>query len=126
MESWKKPINIENIVPEEKAPGINMRTLAYNEDATMCHFTMNQGSSIPLHDHIHTQIGFVLKGKIKFLTERGEFIVHKGDSYVFNRMEKHGAEVLDDSELLELFSPCREEYKPQDKHYLPSIKDFLD
>ena len=125
METWKKPINIKNIAPKEVLPGILMRTLAYNEDITQCHFILKKGVSIPLHDHLFTQNGFVLKGKVNFKTLKGEFIAQSGDSYIFNRWEKHGADILEETELLETFSPTRKEYYPSDDQYLPDKTEFL-
>jgi quercetin dioxygenase-like cupin family protein len=53
----------------------------------------------------------VLSGKLKFLTDNGEFIVVKGDSYLFDSNERHGAKILDDSEVIDIFSPARNDYK---------------
>ena len=33
-----------------------------------------------------------------------------GSSYVFDSMETHSAEVLEDSEVIEVFAPMRPEY----------------
>jgi len=112
MESFLKAINIKDIKPVEKPTGILRRTLTYNKETMLCHFEMKKGAKIPLHNHVHVQNGFCISGKIKFITEKGEFIVKTGDSYVFNSNEKHGADVLEDSVVIEVFSPCRDEYKP--------------
>lgn len=125
MESWKKPVNIKNITPKEALPGIFIRTLTYNDDVTQCHFTLKKGAKIPLHDHLFSQNGFIIEGKMKFITVKGEFIASSGDSYIFNQWEKHGAEVLEDTKLLETFSPTRKEYYPADEQYLPNKEEFL-
>ena len=113
MESFDHPINKKDITPVEKPDNIFRCTLAYNDDVMLCHFEMKKGAKIPLHDHIHTQIGYVIKGALNFITEKGKMPVKAGDSYVFNSNEKHGAEVLENSEVIEVFAPCREEYKPE-------------
>ena len=106
------PINLREISEVEALSGIYRRTLAYNQDGMLCHFRMEKGSKVPLHNHIHSQIGFVISGKLKFFTETSEFIASEGDSYVFSSLEKHGAEILEDSVVVEIFIPMREEYKP--------------
>ncbi len=53
----------------------------------------------------------MLKGKLKFITENGEFIAKEGDSYVFDSNEKHGAILLEDTDVIDVFSPAREDYK---------------
>jgi len=92
--------------------GITRRTLCYDDDNMLCHFTLEKGSSIPLHKHAAIQNGYVIKGRVRFLTGDGDGIVVKaGDGYFFKSNEVHGSEVLEDAELIECFSPCREEYK---------------
>jgi quercetin dioxygenase-like cupin family protein len=92
--------------------GIYRRTLCYDDDNMLCHFTLEKGSSIPLHSHVAVQNGYVISGKVKFLAENGdEIIVNPGDGYFFKSNEVHGSEVMEDSEIIECFSPVRPEYK---------------
>jgi len=91
--------------------GIYRKTLAYNKNMMLCYFNLIKGSQIPLHSHKEHQIGYVLKGKLKFITENGEFIAKEGDSYVFDSNEKHGAIILEDTDVIDVFSPAREDYK---------------
>ncbi|MFX0001229.1 MAG: cupin domain-containing protein [Candidatus Hodarchaeota archaeon] len=107
----KGPINIENVEEVEALEGIYRKTLAYNNDVMLCFFILEKGAVVPLHKHEAHQIGYVLKGKIKFNTETREFIAKEGDSYVFNSNEKHGAELLEYTEVIEVFNPTREDYK---------------
>ena len=97
----------------ENPPGVVRKTLSYNDEAMLCHFNFKKGSEIPLHDHRASQIGYVISGKVRFIAEKpeDEFEVQTGDSYVFGQFVKHGAIVLEDSELIEVFTPMREEYK---------------
>jgi quercetin dioxygenase-like cupin family protein len=107
----KGPIN-KKIVPQVKMlEGICRKTLAYNNNVMLCHFTLEKNADIPLHNHESHQIGYVIKGKIKFMTESREFFASKGDSYVFDSWEKHGCKVLKYSEVVEIFSPTRNDYK---------------
>ncbi len=109
----KNPINKSEVKKVKALEGIYRRTLMYNDTVMLCHFTLEKNADIPLHDHIAHQIGYVIKGKIKFLTESGknDFIASAGDSYVFNSKEKHGAKILESAEVIEVFSPTREDYK---------------
>lgn len=93
--------------------GILRKTLAYNDEVMLCHFTMSKGASIPLHNHRASQVGYVISGSLKFLGRQDgdTFLVQGGDSYVFDPHKFHGCEVQENSELVEVFSPTREEYK---------------
>ncbi len=111
MDKTDNPVNKNDVTAKEGPKGIHRKTLAFNKDAMLCNFSMQQGSQIPLHNHVHSQIGYVISGKLEFFTESGSFKVKNGDSYVFGSNEKHGAKVLEDCEVIEVFTPCRDEYK---------------
>ncbi len=103
--------NYQNVSPVEKPAGIFRRTLTWNNELMLCHFDMKKGSQIPLHNHQASQNGYVISGKVRFITENGGFIAGPGDAYIFGPNEKHGAEVLEDSFVVEAFSPSRPEYE---------------
>jgi len=95
----------------EMQPGIVRTTMAYNEQLMVCHFALTKGAVIPLHNHTASQSGFVLQGKVRlFLADESSLIAARGDGYVFDPDEPHGAEALEDTELIECFSPLRPEY----------------
>lgn len=107
----KKLVSKNSVDSVESLHGIYRKTLVYNKNMMLCHFNLIKGSQIPLHSHKEHQIGYVLKGKLKFITENGEFIAKEGDSYVFDSNEKHGAMILEDTDAIDVFSPAREDYK---------------
>ena len=85
--------------------------MSYNEQSMICHFRMKRGARIPLHNHEAGQHGFVISGRVHFLQKGGPgFDAPAGSSYVFGSWEEHGAEVLEDSEVIEVFTPMRPEY----------------
>ena len=96
----------------EGPEGIFRTTMEYTENAMLCHFNMKKGAKVPLHNHPAEQIGYLISGKIKFVQKDDKFfIAEPGCGYAFASMEYHGAEVLEDSEVIESFSPARDEYK---------------
>ena len=99
--------------PMEGPEGVTRRTLSYNDEAMLCHFTLKKGAQIPLHNHRATQIGYVVSGKARFLAEtpESEFEGEAGESYVFSAFVKHGTIALEDTEYVEVFVPPRDEYK---------------
>ena len=107
----KGPINKQNVAEVKALEGVYRKTLAYNNDVMLCYFILEKDAEIPLHDHGAHQIGYVVKGKVKFITETREFIAEEGDSYVFDSFEKHGAILFEDSEIIEIFNPTRDDYK---------------
>ena len=107
----RKSAELNNLKAVEKPAGIFRTTLSFQEHSMLCHFKMTRGSAIPLHNHESVQHGYVLRGKLRFLLNEGKsFIATPGTSYVFDPWEHHGAEVLEDSEVIEFFTPMRPEY----------------
>jgi quercetin dioxygenase-like cupin family protein len=108
------PSNIRNKVDVQsikQLEGIYRKTLISDNNLMLCHFTLEKNAEIPLHTHKEHQIGYIIKGKLKFITENHEFIAKEGDSYIFGSNEKHGAIILEDSEVIDVFNPAREDYK---------------
>ena len=97
----------------EGLPGVIRRTLAYNDEAMLCYFTIRKGASIPLHNHRPTQIGFLVSGHARFFgaTDADAFEVKPGDGYVINPNAQHGLEALEDSVYIEVFCPSRDDYR---------------
>jgi len=90
--------------------GILRKTLVHGESMLMTEFNMKEGSAIPLHSHPHEQIGYLISGQIRFSAGSEQVVCNPGDSWCFAGDEEHGAEVLKDSVIVEVFSPVREEY----------------
>ena len=107
----KNAVNKNEIDPVKTLEGIYRKTLIYNNALMLCLFTLKKGAEIPIHNHKEHQIGYVIKGKIKFITNDGEFIAKEGDSYIFNSDEKHGAYILEEAEVIDVFNPSRDDYK---------------
>ena len=105
--------NREDAAPVEALAGILRRTLVHNEQAMLCHFELKKGSKIPRHTHQPCQIGYVISGCVRFSSARQPdgFVTRAGDAYVFDPSEEHGAEAMEDSSLIEVFSPSRPEYR---------------
>jgi quercetin dioxygenase-like cupin family protein len=95
----------------ENPPGIFRTTMSYNAQVMLGHFRMTKGAQVPLHSHPAAQNGYVISGRVRFLKEGGEaFVAVAGTGYCFGPDEKHGAEVLEESEVIECFAPMRPEY----------------
>jgi len=103
--------SIDATQPFEMLKGIYRRTLCFNDEIMLCHFILNKNAEIPIHQHKEHQVGYVIKGKIRFFTDNGEYDVQRGDSYIFQSNEKHGATILEDSEVIDVFNPSRADYK---------------
>ena len=107
----KYNVNKDDVPTIDDLKGIYRKTLIYNDSVMLCHFILEKNAKIPIHSHKEHQIGYVIKGKIKFMTDDQEFIVKEGTSYIFDSNEKHGALILENAEIIDIFNPAREDYK---------------
>lgn len=97
--------------PVEIRPGIFRSTLVYNAENMLCHFFEKEGARVDLHTHHAIQSGYVLRGKLLFFDAEGnERILLPGHGYLFGSNEPHGSVALEESEIIEIFTPGRPEY----------------
>jgi quercetin dioxygenase-like cupin family protein len=91
--------------------GITRKTLVYGNSTLMAEFRLEKGSTLPSHKHPHEQTGYLVSGHM-VLTIAGEpHDVKAGDSWAIPGNVEHGAGVIEDSVVVEVFSPAREDYK---------------
>ena len=94
-------------------PGIKLKTLVFGEKSLLSEFRMEQGSQLPSHTHSQEQTGYLIKGRIRLFVGEDIFEVAPGDSWNVPGNVAHRAEILADSVAIEVFSPVREDYLPQ-------------
>ena len=97
---------------KEVLPGIKLKTLAYGEKTLLTEFLLTKGTTLPQHSHFHEQIGYLVSGKLRLTISNETFDVGPGDSWCIPGDAEHGAEILEDSVVIEVFSPVREDYLP--------------
>lgn len=99
-----------DIEPVAMLPGITRRTLASLDHLMICEFTVLAGSTVPLHQHPHEQVGYVVSGRLEFTVAGTTYPVGPGDGYAVPSNLVHGALALEDSVIVEAFSPPRADY----------------
>lgn len=68
-----------------------------------------KGGIGPAHAHPHEQLGYVVSGKIRMLLDGVEIVVAAGEQVVVPGGVSHSVEALEDSLVLEAFTPLRED-----------------
>jgi mannose-6-phosphate isomerase-like protein (cupin superfamily) len=100
----------------EMRPGLVKTNLSYNGELMLCHFTMKKGAKIELHNHAAVQNGYIISGRVKYeIADAGKKVletgfVDAGSGYVWDSMEYHSFEAVEDAEFIECFGPIRPEY----------------
>jgi len=93
--------------------GVKLKTLVYGDKTLCTEFRLEMGSKLPRHRHPHEQTGYLISGRIRLSIGQEMFEVAPGDSWCIPANVEHGAEILMDSVAVEVFSPVREEYLPE-------------
>jgi quercetin dioxygenase-like cupin family protein len=92
--------------------GVEMKPLTHGEKTLLARFHLEKGAVIPMHAHIYEQTGFMLSGRMQFTIGDEKLDCEPGDSWCIPGDVLHGVEVLEDSVVVEVFSPVREDYLP--------------
>jgi quercetin dioxygenase-like cupin family protein len=97
----------------ELLAGVQLQTLVHGEKTLMGRFTLAKDAIIPPHRHPHEQTGIMISGKMLFTVDNKENEVEAGDSWCIPGGSEHSVVVLEDSVVVEVFSPYRADYLPR-------------
>jgi quercetin dioxygenase-like cupin family protein len=93
--------------------GIEMKTFVYGEKSLLTRFHIKKGSLLPKHSHPQEQTGFMVSGKMELFIDEQGFIAEPGDTWSVKGDIEHWAKIFEDSVVVEVFSPLREDYLPK-------------
>ena len=97
--------------PESKPePGLTRKVMAYNDKLFLAEHQMVKGWVGTVHSHPHDQVVYVVRGHLKVTCQGKTFEIRSGDSFVVRGDVEHGASALEDSLVVDVFTPCREDY----------------
>ena len=99
-------------VPAKDLGGGGMRkVLSYSRNLMACELTFEKGAVGAAHSHPHEQIGYIISGRLVY-QEAGQAdkILETGDTYYVAPNVVHGVQILEDTKLLDIFTPMREDF----------------
>jgi quercetin dioxygenase-like cupin family protein len=91
-------------------PGLTRKVLAYNDKLFLAEHRMEKGWVGSVHSHPHEQIVYVVRGHLKVTCQGKTFEVRTGDTFAVRGGVEHGASALEESLVIDVFTPCREDY----------------
>jgi unsaturated pyranuronate lyase len=95
-------------------PGIKRRTLTHGTAMYQMLAQLDAGSRLPEHQHPQEQIVHVLSGRIRLSASGAPHELRAGESFYLASNVPHAIETIDDSMVLDTFSPPREDYLAMD------------
>ena len=90
--------------------GTERRILAYSEEMMAVEVSFEKGARGTVHTHPHTQCSYVLSGVFSYSVEGEESILKPGDSVIVPGGSAHGTVCLEAGVLLDVFTPCRQDF----------------
>ncbi len=102
--------------------GIRRRTLASGSALMQMVVTLDGGSRLPTHEHVHEQISYLVSGRVRFTLGDGRETreLGAGESICLASHLPHGVEALETTVIVDTFSPPREDLLAQDRASMPA------
>ncbi len=95
---------------EEVGPGVRRKLLAYDKDLMALIVEFKKDSIGYLHKHYHTQISYIVSGSFEVTIGTEKKVQKAGDAYYLQSNIEHGVVALEDSLLVDIFTPAREDF----------------
>ncbi len=93
----------------EPGPGIRRR-LVTGENVMSVQLSMDKGVVVPMHQHHHEQISHVVSGKVEFDIDGTKRQMGPGELVYIPGHLPHSVTMIEDSVMVEVFSPPREDF----------------
>lgn len=106
----EKYITTKEIKWEELGGGVSRKFLGYDNQIMMVRVKFEEGALGAPHQHFHTQATFCVSGKFEFEIDGEKKIVEAGDGVYIEPNLMHSAVCLEAGELIDTFSPVREDF----------------
>ena len=109
--SWKA-------IEVEKMNDLLTRQMLSGESTTISQLVVKKGGKVPRHFHVNEQYSWIISGTLKFIFDDREIVVGAGEILVIPPNVPHGAEALEDTVDVDIFTPRREDWIKKEDAYL--------
>jgi quercetin dioxygenase-like cupin family protein len=111
------PYNWANVEREQLNP-LLARQVIHGDRITLARIHLAKGCIVPEHSHEQEQLSWVKKGRLRFELAGAELILGPGDVLPIPSGAPHRVEALEESFVIDIFSPCREDWRSGNDQYL--------
>jgi len=95
---------------EDIEHGLSRKILARGGKMMLVEVTFKKGAVGYLHSHPHEQISYIQKGSFEVEINGEKRILKAGDSFYAAPDVKHGVVALEDSVIVDVFTPQRDDF----------------
>ena len=107
-----------NAVKTEALSAHLSRKVIHTESMTLARLELKKGCTVPEHSHLNEQVSTVETGALLFYIGGGEQTVRAGESLVIPAHVPHRVDALEDTTVVDVFSPARADWIRGDDAYL--------
>lgn len=94
------------------------RQMIHTERLTVARLTIAAGGVVPRHEHENEQVTLLERGRLRFVFDDGAQEIAAGEAMQIASHVPHRVEALEDSVVVDLFAPVREDWRRGDDAYL--------
>jgi len=102
--------SLDDLDHSEELPGY-LGTFLHSENMTIANWEVEAGSAFPEHSHPHEQISIVVEGTFELTMDGETDVLEPGRIAVIPADTPHSGEAVTDCEIIDVFSPVREDYQ---------------
>jgi quercetin dioxygenase-like cupin family protein len=108
----KNPVKLSHVAASFPEPGLARQVLVWSNQMMLVRHLMEPGWQGTRHSHPHEQMVYIIRGHLHIVCGESEFDVLAGDSFIVPGGMEHQASAFEESEVLDIFTPFREDYAP--------------
>ncbi len=105
----------EQIAWEDLGGGVRRKIMAYGDQLMAVYLEFKKGAVGALHAHPHVQAAIVRSGSVQVQIGEESQMLGAGDFYYIPSGVVHGSVALEDSTVIDLFAPMRQDFLPNDQ-----------
>lgn len=109
-----------DMAPEQVTPMFDRRLITC-ERVMLANIHLKQGCLVPMHSHEHEQVTSILRGGLRFWIgseEAESFVLKAGEVLHIPSNVPHKAQAVEDTDVLDVFSPPRQDWLDRTDDYL--------
>ena len=103
-------MHTEDLSMSTPEPGLRRQVMSYSPGMMLVRHRMKKGWVGARHSHPHEQLVYIVSGHLTFQHPGGVLEATTGDSFLVPGKVEHQASAQEDSEVLDIFTPYREDY----------------
>ncbi len=100
----------EKVEEESLEEGVSRKIIARGGSMMMVEVKFKEGAKGMVHSHPHEQVSYIHSGSFEFELKGKRKKVSVGDSIYIAPGESHGVVALEDSVIIDVFTPQREDF----------------